>query len=297
MIIARSWFPMAMVSHAQKSTAVRAPSSPCLPPSLSSRPQLEVAVQLAGEAQTLQHLYGYPGAFGAFSLGLLNDTATPPAPLTLASPLNACGNVAAPTAAGAAAVVARGNCSFADKAWALQKAGWGAMLLFNNEEGAIHCMLRWAGKNGCWLLGLGGTDKPACKQACRLLRLLRNPARHLATSVPTECVFMSAPRNETEGLTLAVASLAAEAGAALQALLAEHASPGQLTVTLRIPQQGPIDWSTVALWLIATGTVVAGSLWAGHGHWAGLSREGSTASEKKVRLQAGACRMCMPWPC
>ena len=94
---------------------------------------------------------------------------------------------------------------------------------------------------------------------------------------------MSAPRNETEGLTLAVASLTAEAGAALQALLAEHSSPGQLAVALRIPKQGPIDWSSVALWVIATGTVVVGSLWAGHGHWAGLSREGSTPSEKKVR--------------
>lgn len=92
-------------------------------------------MQLAGEAEPLQMLYGYPGPFGAFSLGLLNDTATPPAPLALASPLNACGAVAAAPAAGAAAVVARGNCSFADKASALQKAGWGAMLLFNNEEG------------------------------------------------------------------------------------------------------------------------------------------------------------------
>ncbi len=102
---------------------------------------------------------------------------------------------------------------------------------------------------------------------------------------------MSAPRNETEGLTLAVASLTAEAGAALQALLAEHSSPGQLAVALRVPKQGPIDWSSVALWVIATGTVVAGSLWAGHGHWAGLSREGSAPSEKKVRsvCDVGGC--------
>lgn len=100
---------------------------------------------------------------------------------------------------------------------------------------------------------------------------------------------MSAPRNETEGLSLAVASLTAEAGATLQALLAEHASPGQLAVTLRIPTQGGIDWSSVALWLIATGTVVAGSLWAGHGHWAGLSREGSTPSEKKVCTRGWGC--------
>ena len=132
------------ITHAPPHLLYAASPSPDLPSSLSFsiHPQLEVAVQQAGEApgqaQPLQTFYGYPGPFGAFSLGLLNDTATLPAPLALASPLNACGTVAAPPAAGAAAVVARGNCSFADKAWALQKAGWGAMLLFNNEEGAAH---------------------------------------------------------------------------------------------------------------------------------------------------------------
>ena len=133
-------------------------------------------MQLAGEAQPLQPLYGYPGPFGAFSLGLLNDTATLPAPLALASPLNACGDVAAPAAAGAAAVVARGNCSFGDKAWALQKAGWGAMLLFNNEEGAMHLHAALAWGIGCWLFeGLGGTGRPACKQAMPAFALTAHP--------------------------------------------------------------------------------------------------------------------------
>jgi signal peptide peptidase-like protein 2B len=245
--------------------------------------QLEVEVQLSAEvAQPLQSFYGYPGPFGAFSLGLLNDTATPPVPLALAAPLNACGAVAPPLAAGAAVVVARGNCSFAEKAWALQKAGWGAMLLFNNEEGAPTAA-RWvAAVVGWWTAGRRlmlhfACSRPLHPRTC----LLSSLPCSLATALIAECVFMSAPRNETKGLTLAVVSLTAESGAALQALLAEHASPGQLAVTLRIPKQGPVDWSSIALWLIATSTVVTGSLWAGHGHWAGLSREGSTPSEKK----------------
>lgn len=93
---------------------------------------------------------------------------------------------------------------------------------------------------------------------------------------------MSAPRNETAGLALAVASLTAEAGAALQALVAQYPSPAQLAVRLRMPKPGPIDWSSLVLWLVATSTVAAGALWAGHGHWAGLGRESGTPSSKKV---------------
>lgn len=86
-----------------------------------------------------------------------------------------------------------------------------------------------------------------------------------------DCVFMAAPRNETAGLQLAVVSLTQQAGEALQALLAEHPGAGELSVQLRMPPEGSVDWSSLLLWLIATGTVTAGALWAGHGHWAGLS--------------------------
>ena len=75
---------------------------------------------------------------------------------------------------------------------------------------------------------------------------------------------MSANRSEVVGVTLAVASLTEEAGALLQQLLAAH--PGeQLGLALRMPAEGPIDWSSLVLWMIATGTVTAGALWAGQG--------------------------------
>lgn len=92
---------------------------------------------------------------------------------------------------------------------------------------------------------------------------------------------MQAWRNETQGLTLAVVSVTRQAGAALQAALAAH-PPGQLAVRLRMPAEGSIDWSSAALWVLATGTVTLGALWAGYGHWAGLGRDSDTP--KKVRL-------------
>jgi hypothetical protein len=103
-----------------------------------------------------------------------------------------------------------------------------------------------------------------------------------------DCVLMSANRTEAAGLTLAVASLTAEAGAALQQLLAAAGSgaSGRPSVTLRLPEEGPIDWSSVALWLIATGTVLVGGLWAGHGHLAAASRESATPTARKAGDQA-----------
>ena len=97
---------------------------------------------------------------------------------------------------------------------------------------------------------------------------------------------MSANRSEVAGLTLAVASLTEEAGALLQQLVAQHstavAGGGEgLTVTLRMPAEG-LDWSSLALWLIATGTVTAGALWAGQGHLAATCRESGTPSARKA---------------
>lgn len=92
---------------------------------------------------------------------------------------------------------------------------------------------------------------------------------------------MAAPRNETKGLHLAVVSLTQQAGERLQALAQQYAGAGQLSVQLREPAEGAIDWSSIVLWLIATGTVTAGGLWAGHGHWAGLGRDAGSPSAKK----------------
>lgn len=94
---------------------------------------------------------------------------------------------------------------------------------------------------------------------------------------------MSANRSETEGLRIAVVSLTAEAGAALAAAAAAHPAGGgdSAAVSLRMPAPGAVDWSSLALWLIATGTVAAGALWAGQGHLAGLGRESGTPTAKK----------------
>ncbi|KAL4448488.1 hypothetical protein ABPG75_005707 [Micractinium tetrahymenae] len=187
---------------------------------------VEVTVSLGGQPE--EAVYGYPAPFGT----ALNDTPTAQLPLVAAQPANACQPLPRASPPGAAALVARGNCSFADKARAVQAAGFGAMLLYNDDA---------------------------------------------------ECVLMSANRSEVEGLRITVVSLTAEAGAALAALAAAHpaGSGDAATVVLRMPAPGAVDWSSLALWLIATGTVAAGALWAGQGHLAGLGRESGTPTAKK----------------
>ncbi|EFJ46292.1 hypothetical protein VOLCADRAFT_93422 [Volvox carteri f. nagariensis] len=56
--------------------------------------------------------------------------------LVVAEPLTACG-VVAPVAAGSAMLVIRGNCTFTEKARAVQAAGAAAMLLYDNEPGCV----------------------------------------------------------------------------------------------------------------------------------------------------------------
>lgn len=87
----------------------------------------------AGSTTVLDAYYGYPVPFGR----RLNETAVR-APLWAAVPLDACGGALAPPPIPfSAALVARGNCTFTEKARALQAAGYAAMLLFNNEPGGV----------------------------------------------------------------------------------------------------------------------------------------------------------------
>lgn len=95
---------------------------------------------------------------------------------------------------------------------------------------------------------------------------------------------MSANRSEVAGLSLAVVSLTAEAGSALAAL-AQLARPAELAVTLRMPADGPIDWSSVILWLIATSVVAGAPLWAAHA--ASLGRDSGTPTAKKGAVGGG----------
>lgn len=95
---------------------------------------------------------------------------------------------------------------------------------------------------------------------------------------------MSANSSEVEGLRITVVSLTAEAGAVLARLAAAHPPGGApaAAVALRMPAPGAVDWSSLALWLMATGTVALGALWAGQGHLAGLGRESGTPTAKKA---------------
>ena len=270
-----------------------------LPRALASpHTQVEVAVLLRGEHTPLEAFYGYPAPFGAFAAGLLNDTAWPAAAVAVAEPLEACGPIEPPVQPGAAAVVARGNCSFAEKAWAVQKAGYAAMLLFNTAPGAAEVGAACAAWPSCVGTTHGSTSATACMPVppplcvpsggvgapCLLLacpaRRLADPHRPLPARPPAaECVFMQAFQNETQGLSIAVVSLTAQAGAGLQALAAQYPGAGQLVLRLRLPAEAAVDWSTLALWAMAVGTVTVGALWAGHGNWA-LGRDGGTPGKK-----------------
>lgn len=78
-------------------------------------------------------LYGYPALFGV----ALNSSATDPALLEEVTPADACSTVSKPLSPGGAALVPRGSCSFSEKAFHLQQAGYQIMLLYNNEAGCV----------------------------------------------------------------------------------------------------------------------------------------------------------------
>merc|ERR1719502_530772 len=61
-----------------------------------------------------------------------------PYTLALAEPEDACSALAPVEPKGAAVLVTRGECTFVDKARAVQRAGGGLMLLTNNEDGFFH---------------------------------------------------------------------------------------------------------------------------------------------------------------
>lgn len=127
-------------------------------------------MSLGGQPE--EAFYGYPAPFGA----AFNDTATAQMPLVAAQPATACEPLARATLPGAAALVARGNCSFAEKAKAVQAAGFEAMLLFNNDEGKGQAMA-----GGCrWRATLGFTGL--------------QPWRNLEKQPITSCAVARTPR-------------------------------------------------------------------------------------------------------
>eukprot|EP00887_Chlorella_sp_A99_P007587 scaffold28.g7587.t1 len=91
---------------------------------------VEVQVNVSGASEQQLSVYGYPALFGA----PLNASFMTPAPLAWASPDDACAPVGAAPGAGTVGLVARGNCSFSDKARRLQAAGFGAMVLADDSD-------------------------------------------------------------------------------------------------------------------------------------------------------------------
>ncbi|KAG2441965.1 hypothetical protein HYH02_009759 [Chlamydomonas schloesseri] len=61
-------------------------------------------------------------------------------PLVVAEPADACGGQLRTSAAGAAVLVVRGNCTFTDKAAAVQASGGAAMLLYDSQPGGCITM-------------------------------------------------------------------------------------------------------------------------------------------------------------
>ncbi len=183
-------------------------------PPATPLPQVEVSAASARNATLAVVLYGYPSALGA------PLSSAPGAPLALreAEPAHACGRVAPADPPGAAALVRRGGpdggCTFEEKAEAVERAGYGAMLLYNNATSAA------------------GDD----------------------------CVFMAGAADAPDDppLALAAASLTAEAGVRLRALVAA----GRATVALRAPPQPALDPSASVLWLLAVAAAGGGALWA-----------------------------------
>lgn len=179
-------------------------------------------VKVIASAGSALNVYGYPGVFGV----PLNCTASHTAPLVWAG--IACEPLDTAAVPGSVGLVARGNCSFSDKAWHLQRAGYGAMVLADTTD---------------------------------------------------DCTFMFANRSSTIGLTISATSITHQAGEALKQLLEGE----EATASLRQPPVGRVDWSSWALWLLATGCVLTAAWWAGRDQLA--SQYGGTASHKGQEKQ------------
>eukprot|EP00798_Chlamydomonas_sp_ICE-L_P005127 gene5127-34933_t len=81
------------------------------------------------------------------------------------------------------------------------------------------------------------------------------------------CANMGYDVNDTRAQTVTLAAVSISRHEAQQILqLLEEAGPGQLEVELDRVNERTLDPGFVLLWLMAVGTVVAGSLWAGHDH-------------------------------
>ncbi|GAX77142.1 hypothetical protein CEUSTIGMA_g4588.t1 [Chlamydomonas eustigma] len=146
--------------------------------------------------------------------------------LLVASPSTACSVLQSKSSSGVIMLVERGACAFTEKAVRVQASGAKAMLLYDNEPGAM-AMLLYDNEPGC----------------------VNMAAENLA---------------EAESISIVSVSLSQRTGKQLlQYIEQSEGSPVMVTLS---PYQAPpgVDGSAVLLWLLAVGTLLAGSLWSGH---------------------------------
>ncbi|KAG2496822.1 hypothetical protein HYH03_005228 [Edaphochlamys debaryana] len=153
--------------------------------------------------------------------------------IAVAKPLLACDELE--PAPGKALLVLRGNCTFTDKARAVQAAGAAAMLLYDSE--------------------------------------------------PNGCVTIGYEANKTAGITVAVVSINQALGQRWGDMLdPSHVPPVDLKITLESVGVPLVDTGAVLLWLLAVGTVVAGSVWSGADL---LAARKAAAEEEQAALIGG----------
>lgn len=245
--------------------------------------QVEVAADFAPD---LLAVYGYPALFGP----QLNATATPQSLVEVAEPVAACSAVrpAAQPGAGAgtflqqissfmtfscarqgvnSVVSTLRRCHGAGGAGQLQLPGQGAggaggqLQLHDTLQYRARCVGSGSKQRGlvkplAYRLGLLWRSRSRSRQLpplCPPHTLPPTPPRH------TGCILMAATGNASAGnLTIPAVSVSQAAVQLLRAL-AERGGK----VTLRAPDLPRVDYlSAAALWVMAVGTVVAGSLWS-----------------------------------
>ncbi|GFR51742.1 hypothetical protein Agub_g14188, partial [Astrephomene gubernaculifera] len=170
-------------------------------------------------------------------------------PVNLAEPLDACGPIALPTAAGTALLVIRGNCSFTEKARVVQSAGAAAMLLYDNEPG---CVAMGAEPNATAGINIAAVSV-SYDTGLELTTALQQAAAISATLASTASSSANGSSSGSGGGSSSMTSPGTSTAA----------SATSLVVSLRRLDVPLVDGGAVLLWLLAVGTVLYGSLWSG----------------------------------
>ena len=230
------------------SASVRFLVVPCLKPRnkriiyyLTHERYLQVQVQLSvSERLDSKHrppstfYFGYPAAFGP---RLPSSQPTPPLLLWIADPVDGCGGDIKRIAAAAgshatAALVQRGNCSFVEKAVALQAAGYQAMIMYDpfSSSGG-------GNDDDCIFMGSGDDNSTA------ITKLFAVTVTATAGKALAAAIANNNNNSDDDG-----------------------DDDRAVFITLMEPPQSVFDRSEVVLWGLAVAGVTIGSLWAARVH-------------------------------